>query len=187
MRRERWTRATTAFLAGLALVSIGCSSGGEGSDDTAAEEVSSTRRSDNEGACEQLQVVADIEAETGRLSSDVARLVVVGAEGPVLLEAAGALADHLRSTHPQVIAAYAEASAVAPEAVAAAIDELAAGSAATVPGLIELLDSPDATVISNLYESFGALGGPQDPDVDPGAVEEVERYTSVICDMPSPG
>ena len=143
-----------------------------------------TRRSDNEAACDQLRLVAEIDAETARLSGGVARQVIGGAQGAAVLAAADELAAHLSTNAPVVAAAYTEAAADAPEAVAAAIAELAAASAATMPELAELLGSAtSAEEIAALYETLGAAGVAD--DVDPGAVAEVERYRSVICNMPS--
>jgi len=163
----------------------GCGSDGEAAEEPPAE-VSTTRRSDNEAACDQLRLVAEIDAETARLSGGVARQVIGGAQGAAVLAAADELAAHLSTNAPVVAAAYTEAAADAPEAVAAAIAELAAASAATMPELAELLGSAtSAEEIAALYETLGAAGVAD--DVDPGAVAEVERYRSVICNMPSPG
>jgi hypothetical protein len=172
-------------LAALAVgTTAGCGSSGEAAEEPPAE-VSTTRRSDNDAACDQLRLVAEIDAETARLSGGVARQVVGGGRGAAVLTAADELAAHLSANAPVVAAAYTEAAADAPQAVAAAIGELAAASAASMPQLAELLGSATAAEeVADLYGTLGTLGV---VDVDPGAVEEVARYISVICDVPPPG
>jgi hypothetical protein len=173
-------------LAALAVgTTAGCGSSGEAAEEPPAE-VSTTRRSDNDAACDQLRLVAEIHAETARLSAGVARQVAGGARGAAVVAAADELAAHLSANAQVVAAAYTDAAADAPQAVAAAIAELAAASAASMPALAELLGSAtSADVIADFYGTVGAAGVAD--DVDPGAVAEVARYISVICDEPSPG
>lgn len=139
-------------------------------------------RSNNEVACRHLRTISDINEDTARLSRQVATLVVGGAADDVLAAAAGDLAAHLEAAEPDLGPAYQEAAKVAPAAVAGALDELAAAAAETTPGLIEVLRSAGAQGIRDLYGTIGNLGADAfDPDADPGAVDEIRRYTDVIC------
>ena len=169
-----------AGLAALAVSTAGCGGGGE--EEPIADTVSTTRlRSDNDGACDHLAEVREIDRETGRLSGVVAQ-TILGGDDAAVLAAAEALAVHVESTAPAVAAAYAEAAEVAPESASAAIEALAASAAASAPQLAALMRSAtSAEDLAALYRALGSDELPETPQGDAELRDTISRYTDVIC------
>ena len=166
----------------MAAVGAGCGAEGEAAEEQPPEQVSTTRRSNNENSCEQLRVVDGIKDRTAELSGALAGAVRGGRGGPEVLEAAHQLATHLSDSAPAVAEAYAEAAAWAPASAAAAIEALAASYASGASGLIGLLRATDSgDDIAMLVATLGVAAGVPPEEIEPGAAEEVDHYISVIC------